>query len=212
MKRLTIFIVLALCVHSAVAQFHYGIKGGADLVTMALDWPGITNEQVRLSYHVGLYGIHYASERVSFSPELLYTSKGFQAEAPSVTAGGSPDAFTMHLHYLSLPLLAGYSLTERFLVRLGPEIGYLIAARSRFGLESNDASALWDERMDIGIVADVSYFISERINMGVRYVYGLRDVAPNNFGWTDPQDPLRDTFDFRSQNRVLQLSAGYRLR
>ncbi|MGB3777486.1 MAG: porin family protein, partial [Tunicatimonas sp.] len=137
MKRLVGLLMLALVTSSAFAQLNYGIKGGASLTGMALEYLGISNAQYRLSYQAGVYGVQSVSERVFFRPELMYANKGFRAETPSVTVGNPDESFTMRLHYLSMPLLAGYSLSKRLFVLLGPEISYLFAARSRFGSESN---------------------------------------------------------------------------
>ncbi len=208
MKLFFISIAVLLVAQSALAQFHYGIKGGGSLVNMALKQPGVNNEQHRLSYQAGFYGMQQVTKRVFSRIELLYANKGFQAEASPVTVGGVPDAFSLHLHYLTLPILGGYSPTENFFVVLGPEIGYLIAARSRFGSESNDVSLTWNEPFDIGLVAGIGYRIISKIEIELRYVYGVREVAPDNYRWVDSQDPLND---FQSQNRVFQLSLAYQL-
>ena len=216
MKRLVGLLMLTLVFSSAFAQSSYGLKGGASLTGMALEYWGISNAQYRLSYQVGFYGVQPVSERVFFRPELIYANKGFRAEAPSVTVGNPDEPFTMHLHYLSLPLLAGYSPSERLFVLLGPEISYLFAARSRFGSESSDVSAVWDEKLDIGLAAGVGYAINSKLSVDVRYVYGFRHVAPMSYDYQviDPNDPLiilLNAADFQSRNRVFQLSAGYRL-
>ena len=211
MKRLISLLVLAMVSSSAFAQLNYGIKGGASLTGMALEYLGISNARYRLSYQAGVYGVQPVSQRVFFRPELMYANKGFRAETPSVTVGNPDESFTMRLHYLSLPLLAGYSPSERLFVLLGPEISYLFAARSRFGSESSDAGAFWGEKLDVGLAAGVGYAINSKISVDLRYVHGFRDVTPIRLEWADPQDPLVNTVEFRSQNRVLQLSAGYRL-
>lgn len=211
MKRLVSLLVLALVASSASAQLNYGIKGGAALVDMSLDYLGISNDEYRPAYQVGIYGVHQVSERVFFRSELFYANKGFRAETPSVVPGNPLETFSMHLHYLSLPLLVGYSPTERLFVLVGPEVSYLLAARSRFESGSSDVGGLWDEPLDIGLTAGVGYQVSDRMSIDVRYVYGFRDVAPTSFRWVDPQDPLIDTFEFQSRNRVFQLSLSYRL-
>ncbi len=216
MKRFVGLLMLALLTSSAFAQLNYGIKGGASLIGMALEHLGISNARYRLSYQAGVYGVQPVSQRVFFRPELMYANKGFRAETPSVTVGNPDDSFTMRLHYLSMPLLAEYSPSKRLFVLLGPEISYLFAARSRFGSESSDAGALWDEKLDIGLVAGLGYAINSKLSVDLRYVYGFRDVAPTsyNYQWIDPNDPLItliNAIDFQSKNRAFQLSAGYRL-
>ncbi|MEM9672329.1 MAG: porin family protein [Bacteroidota bacterium] len=209
MRLFAISVLLLLTVQTGFAQFYYGIKGGASLVGMALDQPGISNEQYRLSYQAGFYGTQLVSKRVFSRIELLYANKGFQAETPSLPAGGSMESFMMHLHYFSLPVFAGYMPTEWLFLVLGPEINYRLASRARFGSESNDAGRFWNERFDLGIAAGMGYLINRRINIELRYVHGLREVAPDNFRQIDSQDPF--IIDAKSQNRVFQLSLAYQL-
>ncbi|WKN45010.1 porin family protein [Tunicatimonas pelagia] len=210
MKLLFASTLLLLATQATFAQFHYGIKGGVGLTGMDLNQPGISNSQYRLSYQAGFYGTQVMGKRFFSTTELLYANKGFRADAPPIAVGGSPQGHSVHLHYLSLPVFGGYSITERIFVMVGLEVSYLMAARTRVDSESNNTSFFWQEGFDYGLAAGAGYRINQRVNVDIRYVHGLRDVAPNNYRWADPQDPLA-TFDFRSQNRVFQLSLAYQL-
>ena len=212
-----LMLMLMLGASSAFAQLNYGIKGGANLVNMALDLdpllPNFDN-QYRLSYHIGVYGVYHISERFSIGEEILYSNKGYTSNLPSlvVPATGAIDRVSLQLHYISVPILAGYSLRKNLSVHLGPEISYLLSARYRNDGRSNDAGFLYGKTIDIGAVAGLSCLIGERASVGLRYIHGLNDVTEYNVIFRDPEDPLLNGLDdLKAQNRVFQLSMWYRL-
>ena len=208
MKRLVGLLMLALVTSSAFAQLNYGIKGGANLAGMSVEHPGVVSDQFRLSYHFGLYGIHYVNEKLSVNPELLFSSKGFQAEAPFSVPGGGLEEVNLSLSYLSLPILIGYHPWKKFSIHAGPELSYRLASQISYATGSNDASVVWDRRSDVGAVAGLNYSMGSKLDVTFRYIRGLIDVS-RDFVAIDANDPL--LAEQRSKNRVFQLSLGYRL-
>lgn len=211
MERLISLLAFTLLVSSASAQFSYGIKGGASLTGMNVMHPGVVNDQYRLSYHFGLYGVYYIGEQISLSPELLLSNKGFQAQAqaPSSVPGGGLEEFSLSLGYLSLPVLVGYHPWKSFSVHLGPELSYRLASKIAYDAGSNDAGVVWDRRPDVGAIAGLSYLVGDKIDVTFRYIHGLINVVSQNFIAVDANDPL--ITEQQSKNRVFQLSVGYRL-
>ena len=207
MKLFIGLLTLTLLVSSsAIAQLNYGVKGGVSLASMSVQHPGVVNDQFRLSYHFGFYGIQYLSERISINPELLFSNKGLQAEFPSSVPGGGLEEFDLRLSYFSLPILIRYHPRKKFSVHVGPELSYRLASQISYATGSNDASVVWDRRSDVGAVAGLNYLIGRKLDVTFRYVHGLIDVVSSDFTAIAPL-----LTEQRSKNRVFQLSAGYRL-
>ncbi len=173
---------------------------------MSVKHPGVVNDQSRLFYHFGVYGIHYLSERVSINPELLFSNKGFQSEAPSPIPGGGLEEIDLRLSYLSLPILIGYHPWKKFSVHVGPELSYRLASQISYATGSNDASVVWDRKSDVGAVVGLNYLVGGKLDVTFRYIYGLIDVVSSDF----TEINLLFT-EQSSKNRVFQLSLGYRL-
>lgn len=205
MKYLLVFLLAAMITSTATAQLNLGVKGGLNVVNMAFGPPAFipTQSQYRLSYHVGIYGQSDISDRFSIRPELLFSNKGFRS---SDALGKS----NVNLYYLSLPILAQYRIWDQLSVVLGPEVSYLLSAKARSAGGKSDVGFIYDRKIDLGIAAGLGYHVSEKVEIGVRYIYGLLDVI-GDFTLTDEQGNLIDS-NSKSQNRVFQFSVGYRLK
>jgi hypothetical protein len=85
---------------------------------------------------------------------------------------------------------------------VGPELGYLFAARSKNGNESNIYNNKFDLALDGGFRFD-----APKLFFTLRYGAGLFSVR-------QPQEPLSGAADERIkyQNRVLQFSVGLKFR
>lgn len=215
MKRPVVFLLLSLIAPSAFAQFTYGIKGGTNLVNTALEFGSLMSDfdtQYRLSYHAGVYGMYRINERFSIREELLFSVKGYGLEASSLVVPGTTEKVRLHLNYISLPILAGYAIGKRFMVHVGPEIGYLLSAQFKNDGGTNDAGIIYNETIDLGAVAGLNYSLSERMQVELRYTHGLTDVADEVYSLIDAQNPLIDDFYLNARNRVFQLSLAYRVR
>ncbi len=111
---------------------------------------------------------------------------------------------------MRLPLLLGYKATEEMRVSLGPEIGYLISATSKFGPDKIDVNDKWDNKIDIGIAAGLDYTLTEKIFTGIRYTHGFSSVVRNASISDINGNSTGERAKF--QNRSLQLTVGYLLK
>jgi hypothetical protein len=173
----------------------YGVKGGLNLsdivITNYINPDAESDFKIKPGLHAGAFATVHLNERIALSGELLYSNKG-------VTAGNR-----INLHYVNLPLLTQYKVIEKFLVEFGPEIGYLVAARSPLGNESNT----WNNKLDIGLDIGMQCDISDAMGLGIRYNAGFSSVIDSIDDTGSNSIPTEETIKY--QNRVFQFFIRY---
>lgn len=186
-------ILLIILPATATGQTILGIKGGlniADIVMINYVNPDMESDlRLKAGLHSGLFINGMLNERVGMAAELLYSSKGVKANT------------AIHLHYITLPLLVRYQVTDHILAEIGPEPGYLFSARSELGNVSNT----YNNKLDVAIDAGVS-FNTPKLVIGLRYCAGLFSVRE-----PIPHYGASGSETIKYQNRVLQLSVGYKI-
>lgn len=184
--------LLFLLPSGLMGQAHMGIKGGlniADIVMTNYVNPDVEADLgLKTGLHAGFFLNGMMNERVGAAAELLYSNKGVKAQART------------NLHYITLPLLLRYSLSQTIFAEIGPELGYLFSAKSDHG----DVSGTYNNRFDLALDAGF-HFDMQRLVFGVRYSAGLFSVR-NIESFNMPS-----TEKVKYQNRVLQVSVGYKL-
>lgn len=187
------FFILILIPTVGVCQATLGIKAGlniSDVVMTNYINPDVESDLgLKLGLHAGVFLSGDITESLGLSGELLYSDKGVN--------GGS----NVHLHYITLPLMIEYRLTDHISAELGPEPGYLFSATSRYGNAANTYSNKLDLALDGGFRLD-----THKMVFGIRYCVGLLSVR-EPVEVVGPSGPEK----IKYQNRVLQLSMGYKL-
>ena len=192
MLRLILIFSLILP-YVAYAQTEYGIKGGlniSDIVMTNYINPDVESDlNLKLGLHAGLFLGGMVDERFGMAVELLYADKGVKAIS------------NIHLHYITVPLIVQYQLADNIFAEVGPELGYLFSAKSKHGNVSNTYNNKFDLALDAGF-----RFNAPKLIFGIRYCAGLFSVREpiENFGASGSER-------IKYQNRVLQLSVGYKV-
>jgi opacity protein-like surface antigen len=211
-NRATILLFILLSTFGCVkAQTQFGIKAGVNYVNnVAVNAPDGINDDTkyRPGYHAGIFGRLEYSNKLSLRSELLFSNKGykFDGEANAQPSGDG----SMHLNYINLPLLVGYEIVDKLTFMLGPELGYLLSAKSKFESETIDVKNIWDNDFDFGLSAGANYSISEKFAVEIRYSHGLSSVIKDITITDESGLPTGETVKFL--NRTFQLSAAYQLR
>jgi hypothetical protein len=186
MKRSGLFFLLILVTHGLCAQTHFGMKAGLNLsdvvINNAFDPDVEPAFQMKPGVHAGFFLSVEGSEKFGFVAELLYSGKGVRAFN------------NINLHYVAFPILLRYHFHEKISAEVGPEIGYLVSANSRYG----NLNSTWDNKLDIGLDGGLQYKLGKLL-CGIRFNAGFSSVI-RNAGSTPGGDRVR------YQNRVAQLS------
>lgn len=193
MKRQLLLLFFLCAFALSYAQIHIGPKGGLNIsdivINNVIDPDAESDFNFKTGIHAGVFANAEVGTRTGLAAELLYSVKGVRA----IT--------NINLHYITLPVLVRYQLGKKIIAEGGPEIGYLITARSRYG----NLSDIYDNAIDLGLDLGLVYNISTDLFLGLRFNAGISSVIRN------PAEPSRPSQadKVRYQNRVLQLSLGY---
>jgi hypothetical protein len=194
-KIFLIFLIYLVACVSYAQQIRYGIKGGLNLSDIAIvnyiNPDAESQYNIKAGWHGGIFSAVDLNERFSLAAELLYSGKGVKA------------ADRINLHYITLPFLTQYKVTEKVLAEFGPEIGYLFSARSRLG----DVSNTWNNKLDLGLDAGFQINLSSSVFFGMRFNAGISSVI--NHIDESATNYVSNGENIKYQNRVLQLFFGY---
>lgn len=242
MKKITILFLCAFFTFSFAQEINYGFKLGGNLSNLRGDYPTINDPEVSLSnknkvgFHVGAFLEYEINDRFSVQPEFLLSTQGNVVEVVEAYFDDVSNqneritnSQTTNLTYLNLPIMLKYHITEKFDVELGPQIGFVVGAKSKLGYEdanfpedneSITINLLQDgtynylgetleirssiNRLDYGINLGASYDLTEKIFVQARYYLGLSTIDKNSTNNTDLSS-------WNLKNSVFQLSLAYKL-
>lgn len=127
------------------------------------------------------------TDKIGFQPEFLYSMQGFK-----VASLGN-----VGIHYLSVPLLVTFPVTDGLELQVGPQISYMV--NSRVGVVNDLFSITYNglfHNFDAGAVAGLEYKVSDNVSLGGRYYLGMTNVN-KDFSFGDNKN-LSDYFQMRN--------------
>jgi Outer membrane protein beta-barrel domain len=190
-KKILACLLVAMTIGvSSFAQFHAGVKAGANLTK--LDGQSF-KEGFSYGYHLGGWAAINFSDKVGIQPELLFNqySSKTTSKFSDIYQGSSFKDVT--LNYLTIPLLLNVSTSKLLTLQLGGQAGVLInnhetiLQNSKDAFKKGDFSALGGVQLNLGAV-----------KLSGRYFVGLNDIND-----IDKKD--------RWRNQGFQLSIGYKI-
>ena len=198
MKKKLILAITAslLFAVSSTAQFQFGagIKGGLNLATQSTtgEGAGVSVRQL-IGYNGGVYGNLFLTDMFGLQAELGVCSRG---------SDWDDDYYNVKdlLTYIDLPLLLKFQPIKYANVHVGPQFGYLLAAKQEDKTDGDKTDIRdWYNSLDVGLAFGAEANLPFRVNFTVRYVLGLVS-ATNDVEYIDPW-----------RNNFLQFSLGFRL-
>jgi hypothetical protein len=204
MKKIAI-LVLGLFVTGLTANaqstdklIKFGVKGGVNFSNIIKD---DGNNDFKTDYLVGYNaGITLdikLLENLAFTPELLYSTKGYKSESTFGT-------FTQTTHFIDLPILASIKLAEGLNVVAGPQVSFLLSTNNKFenGFGTAQQQIVEDEsdRFKKSILAGVigaRFDLSNKVGIFGRYALDFQKTNENGD---------RVTPEFK--NQVFQVGLG----
>lgn len=176
----------------------------------------------QLKYHGGL-AIRYLSEKnLGFIIELNYAQQGWKQDFEPLGPDYKDKGYehSHQLNYLEMPVLTHIYFGNnkvRFVLNLGPKVGYLLSEKESISsalaehLTSGDASSAFvthqyyrkaDRKIDYGLMGGLGLEFRTGIGhfmLEGRYYFGLGDIYSNT---------KSDVFD-RSANRIISAKLTY---
>jgi hypothetical protein len=155
-----------------MAQFHIGIKGGANIIK--IDGQSF-KDQFKYGYHVGGFAEIGLGDKFGLQPEVLFNQVSTTVDSNYKHI--YQDVFnsnqsTVKLSYLSIPVLLNYKLIGNFLsLQAGPQFGILINQDKTLLQNGGDAF----KKGDFSLLAGAQIKLSA-IRISGRYVVGLKNI------------------------------------
>jgi hypothetical protein len=184
---LTTVLAVTLLSGAATAQHvNFGIKGGVNLYNIKNDNNSTYDNSV--GFHLGLLAHIHLAKQFAMQPEVVFSTQGANYTV------GSTDG-QLNLDYVNVPLMFQYMFDNGFRFQAGPQVGFLINAKSKFGNTSTEVKNNFNG-VDLGVGAGMSYVHPPSgFGFDARYNFGLNDINENN--------------SVNSNNRGLQLGVFY---
>lgn len=170
-KLLTLAAVFLSTV--AMAQFHLGVKGGANIIKVQ---GKSFKDEFRYGYNIGGFMELRMGNKLVLQPEVLFNqySTSIDSNFSHVYNGvfNSSAQSNVKLSYLSIPILLDYKLIGSFIsLQAGPQFGVLISKNKTLLQNGGEAFKNGDFSMIGGVLVKLGAF---RFNG--RYVVGLSNI------------------------------------
>lgn len=182
-----IFCVVALNCFLLSAAFsqntHFGVKAGVNLSSVKVS--DGEDYDSKTGFHVGGLAHIHISQHFAVQPELVFSTQGGQDEG---------EDFKLKLNYINVPILAQYMFNDGFRLHTGPQLGFLVGAKTKEG----DVEIDVDDQIqsfDFGWTFGGSYIAKRGFGVDVRYNLGISNISDND--------------GFEAKNRVFQLGVFY---
>lgn len=169
--KLLTLVIAVFTLSTADAQFHLGIKGGANMSKIT---GKSFSEEYEFGYHLGGFAEIGLGKKFSLQPEVLfnqtnqYTSSEFDDLYQNVL---SSEISNIKLNYLSVPVLLNYKASNIVSLQVGPQFGILMDQNKNLLENGQEAFKNGDFSMLGGLQFKLSSF-----RIYGRYALGLTNL------------------------------------
>ena len=174
--------IIGLCViamfSQANAQTKFSVQGGLNLMQMKASAMGLSIEfDADAALNLGVIADFKGTDNFNLRSGLLYNGN-----SSSLTFDGEKTKITVN--YLSLPLLGRVKVSEGLYAIAGPQINFLLSAKSRYDGETSDDKESINSSSFSGLFG-AEYQLSDKFRLGINYTAGLSNLAKQRFLDTD---------------------------
>jgi hypothetical protein len=174
-----------------------GIKGGLNVSNLYVN--DVDDENARFGFNAGFYGQILSSETFAIQPELLFSTKGTQADYGGIVNS----TVKFNLNYIDLPVLAVIKLGPSAEIHAGPYFSYLVNANidysGNIGSGNDEINRDNLKSYDWGWSGGLGLNFGG-VQIGARYNYGMVKIADS--------EGARQLLD-NSKNSVAQLYIAF---
>lgn len=197
----------------ASENFYFSLKLGTNYSNL----DGIDNTNGKFGFNFGLMANIKLSDKWFIVPEFAALSGKGAKDIEYISSGipeldllmGNPDASSMNLNYIDVPVILNYVVSEKFWLGTGPQFSFNTSAKNEYDIEVQPGDELdyfqesqleWNT-FDFGWAFEFTYNLwdirnGKGLNVNLRYTLGITDIIKDN-----PGDPIR--------NNVWQLSFSF---
>ena len=170
--KLSVLLICVFFAQATMAQFHLGIKGGANITKVQ---GKAFRDEFKYGYHLGGFAEIGLGGKFSIQPEVLFNQ--FQTRVDSSFKNVYTDAVNfsnykdIKLNYLSIPIMLNYKLGSLLTLQAGPQFGVLMDQDKN--LLQNGKAAF--KNGDFSLAGGAQFHIS-KLRLTGRYFVGLANV------------------------------------
>jgi hypothetical protein len=189
-------LVLACAGRAAAQDVSWGVKGGVNFATLAVDVDPGPDFNYRIGLVAGGFVTWPVGSRLDIQPEVLFSQQGATLDATDVQP-------TIKLDSLVTPVLVRYALRpgHRGLVIFGgPSLGFKLSAKVKVtssGTTTTDDISDEIEDVDYGVVFGAGWEAG-RLTIDGRYTWGLSNIGSD------------ETVEEKTTQRVIAVMVGVR--
>ncbi len=173
MKKFIVFILLLLPLYVAAQQFRGGIIAGINGSQVDGDHYAGYN---KLGFMGGFFVYRPLTDRLDLQLEIKYMGKG----ANKKTTKTDLSQYKSQLHYIELPVLLHYKLSQKFGVEAGLGFGYLFsyAEKDEYG-ELPIQDAVDFKSFELSSIIGLRFYIKPFLSAHLRYSYSILPILDN---------------------------------
>lgn len=183
--------------------FSFGTSHGISLSSINF-YPSVTQQQL-IGYYGGVSANYISEKNFGIQVELNYSQRGWKEKNETSAA-----VFERRLNYFEMPVLTHFYLGNKFrwMLNLGPKIGYLLSESSTNATESSshpEYTLPIVNKFDYGICAGTGFELmagTTSYTVEARYSLSLNDIFANS---------KKDNFS-NSGNQFISITLGVFLR
>lgn len=198
MKKVVIAAFALFTFGIASAQdVRFGVKAGANFASLTGD--AIADDvKMKAGAHVGGLVEFKFTDKISLQPELLYSMQGAKTTDRFDDGLGNIERTKskVNLSYINVPVMLKIYPVNGFFIQAGPQIGFLVGAKSKdettftdpgnlTRIESTEVDIKDDlKTVDVSFNAGLGYDFTENFFVDARYSFGLTNIydAPDFLG------------------------------
>jgi outer membrane protein with beta-barrel domain len=150
-------------------KIKFGIAGGVNIANTINSYSYYGTGSVT-SFHAGVIADIPIDFPVSFTPEVLYSEKGY-------TAAATNGIFTQHSNYIDVPLLFKFRLAPNFNFSTGPQVSFLLSSPNYNNGVPPGQQQYYNNNYnstDVGAVFGLSFDIGPHVELRTRYAIDFR--------------------------------------
>lgn len=166
MKKIMFFMAVLLISQVLLAQHaSFGLKAGANFSNL---WIKDNSTKYITGFHLGGLAHIHLSPKWALQPELLYSQQGGKKTISNIEN-------KIHLNYINNPVLFQLMLSDGFRLEAGPQLGFLVSAKSKSGSSEIDAKSNF-KSVNFSFPIGLGYLTKSGLGFDGRWVPGFSDV------------------------------------
>ncbi len=141
-----------------------GIKAGANVSNLRVK---SNNTDYKAGVNLGLLAHIHLSKDWALQPEVMYSQQGGKST--------NNNKLTTNLDYINVPLLAQYMFSNGFRLEAGPQIGFLVSAKSKLDGNSTNVKGNY-KSTDVSFPIGLGFLSPAGLGVDARWVPGLSNI------------------------------------